>query len=556
MSAPFVPPIPEPVNRSAILAEAHAVFRKWLGPDYDLDALDIVLATAAVERLDGDPLWTLVLSGSGNAKTETVSALAGAGAIITSTISSQGALISATAKKERASDATGGLLRKLEPRGLLVVKDFTSIIGMNRDMRSEVLGAFREIYDGRWSRNVGSDGGQTLEWAGRISLVGAVTSVWDRAHGVIAAMGDRFVIVRMDSTRGRQESGRQAISNTGKESEMRSELAAAVGAVIGAMDPEPIDLMPREVDCLMAAADIVTLARTAVDFDYRGDVVDADAPEMPTRFAKQLAQVVRGAVAVGIDRRAAVELALRAARDSIPPLRLAILDDLALHRDATTTEIRRRVGKPRRTVDRQLQALHMLGLVSCREEEVQVAGRPSSIWHYSVVPQIDTRALRGAPVPELLVPAWGEAGHGEGDAEGVGPEMLVPEFGGVEEVVGPEMSPSASDRIEHAGAGGEVVGPEMSVGSGFRIEGLGDEVAYPPTDISGTAYTRESPAMLLSGDGIAFPESKRRSEFHETFETNTDVETKSKPYPHMNTASLSFEELVELDWSGYENVPD
>jgi hypothetical protein len=35
-----------------------------------------------------------------------------------------------------------------------------------------------------------------------------------------------------------------------------------------------------------AAADLVALARNGVEFDYRCGVIDAHAPEMPTRFAK------------------------------------------------------------------------------------------------------------------------------------------------------------------------------------------------------------------------------------------------------------------------------
>jgi hypothetical protein len=54
-------------------------------------------------------------------------------------------------------------------------------------------------------------------------------------------------------------------------------------------------------------------ARTAVERDFRGDVVDAHAPEMPTRFGKQLAQMVRGGIAIGMSRGAAVRLALRCA---------------------------------------------------------------------------------------------------------------------------------------------------------------------------------------------------------------------------------------------------
>jgi hypothetical protein len=385
------------------LPDAHGTFRRWLGDDYDTAALDAVLAAAAVECLDGDPLWLLLISGSGNAKTETVQALDGIGAIITSTISSCGALLSATPKQDRAKDATGGLLRKLEPRGVLVIKDVTSILSMSGDARSEVLGALREVYDGRWSRNVGTDGGQTLEWSGRVAVVGAVTTAWDKAHAAIASMGDRFVLVRMDSTAGRRNAGRQAIGNTGLETRMRTELAAAVSGVLAGMNRTPVALTDDETEVLLAAADLVTLARTGVEYDYRGDVIDAHAPEMPTRFAKQLAQVVRGGVAIGMDRTEAVRLAIRCARDSMPPLRLAIVDDVAAQPDSSTAEVRKRIGKPRATTDRQLQALHMLGVLECDEHEMVLAGKEVTRWQYRLAEGIDPGTLDPSAIPDLAI---------------------------------------------------------------------------------------------------------------------------------------------------------
>src|SRR6476620_6118636 len=95
------------------LIEVHAVFRRWLGDEYDLGTLDAVLAVAAAERLPGDPPWLLVISGSGNAKTETVQSLnAIAHAEVVSMITSEGALLSAT-KRSRSKDSTGGLLVKI-----------------------------------------------------------------------------------------------------------------------------------------------------------------------------------------------------------------------------------------------------------------------------------------------------------------------------------------------------------------------------------------------------------------------------------------------------------
>ncbi|WP_198415209.1 hypothetical protein [Cryobacterium tagatosivorans] len=410
------------------LENAHAAFKRWLGDAYDTDALDAVLATAACEQLDGDPVWLLVISGSGNAKTETVGSLAAIGATIVSTIASEGALLSGTSRKERSEDATGGLLRKMGDRGIIVIKDVTSILSMSGDQRASVLGAMREVYDGVWSRNVGTDGGQTLEWSGRLVIIGAVTTAWDKAHAVIASMGDRFVLVRMDSTTGRRSAGRQAIGNTGHEEQMRSELTESVATLMGTINTAGIAVTDAETDALLAAADLVTLARTAVERDYRGDVIDAHAPEMPTRFAKQLTQIVRGSVAIGIDRTAALRLAIRCARDSMPPIRLRIIDDVSANPDSSTSDVRKRLGMPRATVDRELQALHMLNVLSVDESEGNNAGRDVTIWRYTLRDDIEPDALDpkkavpdSAPptqhpensVPETAVPTQPlDKGHG------------------------------------------------------------------------------------------------------------------------------------------------
>lgn len=388
--------VPRSSMARASLDDVHGVFRRWLGSEYDLAALDVTLATLAAERLLGDPLWTLLVSGSGNAKTETVQAAAGAGAHIISTITSDGALLSGSPSRERAKDATGGLLKMIGDRGVLCIKDVTSILSMNRDSRGAVLAALREIHDGHWTRHIGSDGGRTLTWRGRLAVIGAVTTAWDRAHDVIASMGDRFVIVRMDSSAGRMPAGRRAIANTGEEERMRAELSEAVGAAVAPVQAhDGVALTDTETERILEAANVVTLARTGVDYDYRGDVIDAHAPEMPTRFAKQLGQVLRGAVAIGMGRADALRLAIRCARDSMPPLRLAILDDVASHPGTSTQDVRRRLAKPRTTVDRQLQSLHMLGVLVCDEIDSERFGKVTTTSRYHLAADIR---------PDVLVP--------------------------------------------------------------------------------------------------------------------------------------------------------
>jgi hypothetical protein len=222
------------------LGEVHEVFKRWLGNDYDLATLDATLAVTASERLPGDSAWLLIISGSGNAKTETVMAVRGAGAYVVSTISSEGALLSATPRKQKAKGATGGLLRQIGERGILVIKDVTSILSANREIRSQLIAALREIHDGQRVRDVGRDGGQRLIWEGRIVVIGACTTAWDQAHSVIANMGDRFVLIRSDSHYGRVTGGLRAIRNTGSEANMRQEMSDAVAGLISTVNPKKV----------------------------------------------------------------------------------------------------------------------------------------------------------------------------------------------------------------------------------------------------------------------------------------------------------------------------
>lgn len=379
------------------LDHAHRVFTRWLGAAYDLQALDVVLASAAVQHLDGDPVWLLVISGAGNAKTETVAPLAGAGALVESAIASEGALLSATSKKETAKDATGGLLRKIGSTGTLVLKDFTTILSMNRDMRAAVLAALREIYDGHWTRNVGTDGGRTLDWSGRLTLIGAATTAYDTHHSVIAAMGDRFALVRTDSKHDRRSNGMQALRNVGHEDAMRHELAQTAGQVLATVDTGTT--LPEHMwEPLFNAADLVTLARTAVDRDYGGEVTNAHQPEAPTRFTKMLGQVVRGHLALGGTEHEALNLALRVAHDSVPPLRLEILKALQARPGLRTVDITKLLQKPRNTVRRELDALHVLGLVTYDVEPYKRRdGQESSQWVYELADGMSPLVLEQRP---------------------------------------------------------------------------------------------------------------------------------------------------------------
>src|SRR5438128_4752994 len=213
---------------------------------------------------------------------------------------------------------------------------------------------------------LGFDGGHVLEWRGHLTIVAACTTAWDFAHAVVGSMGDRFVIIRMNSEDHSQRllAAGQAAGNLGHEVEMRGALQSAVRAVLAQVQPlNGFFMTGDESAYLNRLAVFVARCRTAVDGNYRGEPVDVHASEHPGRFIKQLGQLLRGALSIGLTRRDALALVHRCAFDSIPPARLAVMRELKGQGRQTVATIAGWLNKVYPTTKNHLDGLALLGLV-------------------------------------------------------------------------------------------------------------------------------------------------------------------------------------------------
>lgn len=339
------------------LEDVEAVFCQWIRDKDPLPMRAVLAAYLANRNHDGDPVWLMIVGGSGVGKTERLMPIAVMpDVVMESSISGPAALLSATAKRERAKNASGGVLRKLpEGGGVLLLKDFTSIIDMHRDQRAEVLAALREVYDGRWDRSVGAEGGRTLTWTGHLGVIAGCTTIIDSAHAVVSTMGTRFVMIRL---RGDEDMALSALTQVGRESVMRERLRDVVHGLLehppGRVHPVDDEIRRR----LAALGNYVAAARSPVDRDQQGEirlVLDAEAP---TRIVKVLAQLWRAAGLLGLERPDAWALIARIGMDSIPKLRREILDVLdRLPVARSTTFVSEAVEHPSRTTRRALEDL-------------------------------------------------------------------------------------------------------------------------------------------------------------------------------------------------------
>ncbi len=96
-----------------------------------------------------------------------------------------------------SGDGSGGLLRQLGPNGVLLIKDLTSLLSEHAETRPQLFAALREVYDGTYVRHLGANGGASLAWRGKATVVAGVTEAIEQHAETLGSMGERFMYLRL-----------------------------------------------------------------------------------------------------------------------------------------------------------------------------------------------------------------------------------------------------------------------------------------------------------------------------------------------------------------------
>jgi hypothetical protein len=344
------------------LATLVGVFRKWLHLP-DEGALLASLAAAATNQLDGDPVWLLLVGPPGGGKSELLDSLLKLPHVHPTATLTEAALLSGTPKREKESGAKGGLLREIGDYGIVVCKDFGSILSMGHDARAAVLAALREIYDGAWTRHVGTGGGRTLAWSGKVGLLAGCTPTIDRHHAVMGAMGERFVLYRLPVV-DNSEQARQALAHAGHERAMRAVLSGAVEDLFMVGLKDPGERSQDDDERLVGLAELVARCRSAVVRDsYSREIELIPQSEAPTRIVVVLARLLSGLDAIGCDRDRAWHVLTKAALASIPAIRRDAMNALSVtDHELETGVLAIQIGYPTKTTRRTLEDLVAHGI--------------------------------------------------------------------------------------------------------------------------------------------------------------------------------------------------
>lgn len=354
----------------------------------DPGPLYFVMGALAANMMVGHTVWVMLVGPSSCGKTALLMSAADLPNVhIRSSITGQEALLSGVKKKEQSADAKGGLLKDIGVRGGVIFKDFTSVLSMEKIRMGQLLSAFREIFDGQWTRDVGTEGGRSLTWEGRIAVLTGVTNLIDKSHQVSSEMGERFIFWRYPDSEGWSESFR-ALSNDTEPTESRKELRAMVEVFFAGLglswdsaDPaSPHKIKPRQLDMneknkLIAICQIAARCRSSVSRDtYTKEITDIPVTEYPTRLVESLSQLFLGMEYIGVESTEAWRIIGKCALDSMPLTRRVAM--LAMESGASTAaELAIAMRVSLNTATRTIEDLEALGVVHKYE-----TGKPCR-WH-------------------------------------------------------------------------------------------------------------------------------------------------------------------------------
>jgi hypothetical protein len=328
------------------------------------------LAAAVSKTLIGEePLWLFLIGASGGGKTEAIRL---PDPVVDQRVDelTRAGLLSRDKKGKRV-----GLLTKIPRHALVTISDFSTVATMgDHEARARMYGMLRVVYDGSVYRSIGGEvgsDGDELEWDGHLTLIAGATPALDSHTSVEAALGERWLTIRLpESSAARARHRARFVADRGEIPQLRETAQQlARDLVLEARGRIPANLDTAHVDRLVDLATFVSHARTGVQFEGQGKyrvVIGVPTPEEPTRLVGQLQRFARCGIALGLTADDAMELTATVAIDSVPLARMRALRAVLEAGDAgcTVADVHRGLVRGNRwAAIHQLDALEAIGLV-------------------------------------------------------------------------------------------------------------------------------------------------------------------------------------------------
>ncbi len=345
--------------------------KKWMIVP-DPNAIKFICAFYCANRITGKALWAFVIGPSGGGKTELLNSITIFDDVYPISILTPNTFLSGMPGAQDAS-----LLPQVTGK-ILLFKDWTSVLSVQKDTKAELMSQLREIWDGDMTKVFGN--GKVRRWTGKVSVLAASTQAVDLNQQQYTHLGERFLNYRMIMP-DRKEVAMRALTNAPNQDLMAKEIQYAMYSFIKGLNlpkeiTEPPQLPDEFKSQIVNLANFCTMARSGIirEEGMKKEVIFVPSAEMPTRISGQLAKLGSGIIIAngGKFEEADMEIIYKVALDSIPQTNKMVITEMAKMNGQTTAQIATALGYPTEPIKRYLENLAMLRVCTRQKN----AGRP------------------------------------------------------------------------------------------------------------------------------------------------------------------------------------
>jgi hypothetical protein len=318
--------------------------------------IDLVLASAISIELE-KPLWAMIEAPSSSGKTEILRLLKDIPHFHKMFTVTRKALFSGH------KESNGGYIpHVIGKKGILCFPDFTTVMSMRSDDRSEVFNQLRVAYDGEAGSATGVDPDSIVTWVGKLSCLACVTGAIEKYKEQATDLGERFLYLHHHvpkfDTKYKVNPKKKILSEiAARHAQSLIELAQA--------QLSEIILTDEDNQMINRLALLIAQSRAVVEHSSGGkrEILYVHSPEEPYRAIEQLEVVLRCLKAVhGNTAKRPYEVLKAIAISSIPEKRWKLMEVLYKKGPKSLSSLAIHASMVETTTRRVSEDLEMLGL--------------------------------------------------------------------------------------------------------------------------------------------------------------------------------------------------
>lgn len=351
----------------------------------DRDVVRLAIATLIGNQMGNRrPIWLMLVSPPSSGKTTILNTLIGMeltlknGTKINPTVSISDLTENSFASGSVRTDKETSLLYKIPWGGVMIFKDFTSILSKRKESKEVVMGQLREIYDGSYSKKTGT--GEDITWKGKVGALAGVTETVYSHLESMSTMGDRFILYQIpqpDRKETLRFKLRQEVTGTTEDIQMpiiQEMVHEYVQQCFNKLQDVKI-VLPEDIQNeIIDVADFCTKVRSGIITNsYTGAIEFVPSPEGPARMFEQMLAIASTLILMrkvdGVEgeetlTEADFKMMYKIAYDSIPITRRIGLTYLAQYSQGVdSSALAQKINYPTQVVVSWMEQLNALGVV-------------------------------------------------------------------------------------------------------------------------------------------------------------------------------------------------